>query len=88
MGQGIGAGHTPAVGACPEAVVDAFLASVQDGLDGLSLPWLDELSPSAPEAVMALLGRASELRPGRWAELGSALRSSMLRADGARCGSC
>ncbi len=71
-----------------DGAVDQMIADVGDALDRLDCDEADELSPSAAEAVLALLGCYSDLRPGPWRALASRLRSAMLLEAGLAGGTC
>ena len=87
MGQtaavGVTGGDKPSDGA-----IDGLIDDVGDALDRLMCPEVDELSPSAAEAVLALLGCYSSLRPGPWRALATNLRALMLKESGLVGGTC
>ncbi len=85
MGQLSEVGGT--VRPCDDAV-DGLIAEVEDALERLDCAEADELTPSAAEAVLALLGCTDGLREGPWIGLASRLRAMMAKERGIACGSC
>lgn len=71
-----------------ETDIDQMLSEVENALGRLDSPEARSLSPSVPEAAIAVLGCASTLRPGPWAELGRQLRVELARERGMVVGSC